>query len=299
MRVRHLLPSAAVALALVLTTRAVPARAAASGTFTALTYNVAGLPQGLSSAPGDRAVATTAIGGRLGPYDVINVQEDFNYHAYLYASDTHPYRTPTSGGAGFGSGLNTLSGLPYEGLQRVRWNACWIGSGDCLTPKGFTFKRIKLADGAYVDLYNLHADAGDGSGDLWARRANLRQLTDFIKARSAGHAVLVMGDTNTRYTRTGDEIARFAAGNGLTDTWVELERGGTAPPIGSPALVCDDAAPADDCEVVDKILYRGGGGVDLHATAYENDDAGFRTADGVKLSDHFPIAARFSWTATG
>ncbi|HWS36426.1 MAG TPA: endonuclease, partial [Actinoplanes sp.] len=88
-----------------------PAQAAA-GTFTVLTYNVAGLPDIISSAEVDRQAAHTAIGQRLGPFDVVQVQEDFNYHAHLYAADTtHAYRTPTSGGAGIGSGLNTLSKL--------------------------------------------------------------------------------------------------------------------------------------------------------------------------------------------
>ena len=49
------------------------------------------------------------------------MQEDFNYHANLYAADNHPYRTATSGGAGIGSGLNTLSEAWYDGddFERV------------------------------------------------------------------------------------------------------------------------------------------------------------------------------------
>lgn len=31
---------------------------------------------------------------------------------------------------------------------------------DCLTPKGFTFMRAQVSEGVWVDLYNLHADAG-------------------------------------------------------------------------------------------------------------------------------------------
>src|SRR5437762_2688439 len=77
-----------------------------SGTFSALSYNVAGLPEGISSAPTPRASSTTAIGQRIGQYDLVHVQEDFTYHANLYAADSHPFRTPTSGGAGIGSGLN-------------------------------------------------------------------------------------------------------------------------------------------------------------------------------------------------
>ncbi|WP_106401320.1 jacalin-like lectin [Actinocorallia populi] len=276
---------------------ALPARADPGGAFTVLTYNVAGLPEILSSAPTDRRTATTAIGERLGPYDIVHVQEDFNYHAYLYAADGHPHRTPTSGGAGLGSGLNTLSGLPYDtgDFERVTWDDCSLGSGDCLTPKGFTFMRVRLAEGVHVDLYNLHADAGSGPGDLKARAANLAQLTSFIRSRSAGRAVVVMGDTNTRYTRAGDTIAEFAAANGLADPWVDLVRGGEAPAKGDPALVCDKAAPTAACEVVDKVLYRGDKQISLTATSYGNDHAAFLTGDGLMLSDHHPISAGLTW----
>ena len=88
------------------------AAAPTSGAFSVLTYNVAGLPDIISS--GDPATNTRPIGERLGGYDIVHVQEDFNYHADLYATDQHPYRTPTSGGVPFGSGLNTLSNFPYD-----------------------------------------------------------------------------------------------------------------------------------------------------------------------------------------
>ncbi|MFI5897909.1 jacalin-like lectin [Actinoplanes sp. NPDC051513] len=293
------------ALAVVVTLSAVlmtpqPALAA-SGAFTALTYNVAGLPEGLSSAPTSRGTATTAIGGRLAPFDLVHVQEDFNYHASLYAADTHPYRTPTSGGAGIGSGLNTLSDYAYDtdDFERVRWNSCQLDSGDCLTPKGFTFMRERLAEGVYVDLYNIHTNAGTSSGDLTSRADNLNQLTAFIASHSPGNAVIVMGDANARYTRTGDTIASFAQRNGLTDAWVQLERGGVAPPIGSDALVCDESAVTDTCEVVDKVLYRGSRFVTLTATGYHNEHAGFlETSSGLMLSDHDPISVKFSWSAS-
>ena len=272
--------------------------AAAAGTFNALSYNVAGLPEGLSSAPTPRDSATTAIGQRLSPYDIIHVQEDFNYHANLYATDTHPYRTPTSGGAGIGSGLNTLSNYAYDtdDFERVHWNSCQLDSGDCLTPKGFTFMRERLAEGAYVDFYNIHTNAGTSAGDEESRADNLSQLTAFIKTHSAGNAVVVMGDSNARYTRALDTIAGFVADNGLTDAWVKLERAGTPPAPGTDALLCDENAITDTCEVVDKILYRGSTFVTLNATDYHNDHAAFLDSAGLMLSDHDPIAVKFSWS---
>ncbi|MEU9449108.1 jacalin-like lectin [Streptomyces sp. NPDC048277] len=292
--------AAAVAALGGLTATATPAAAATSGTFSVLTYNVAGLPEGLSSAPTPRDTSTTEIGKRIAPYDIVNVQEDFNYHAYLYATDTHPYRTATSGGAGIGSGLNTVSNYAWDtdDFERDGWNSCQIDSGDCLTPKGFTFMRERLAEGVYVDFYNLHTNAGTNDGDEASRADNLSQLTSFISTHSAGNAVVVMGDTNTRYTRSADTIAEFASNNGLTDAWVQLIRGGSAPAKGSDALVCDDTAATvpNTCEVVDKVLYRSSKLVNLNATSYNNEHAKFLTSDGLMLSDHDPITVGFSWS---
>ena len=115
--------------------------------------------------------------------------------------------------------------------------------------------RVRLAEGDYVDVYNVHTNAGIEAGDDASRASNLSQLTAFISTHSAGNAVIVMGDTNTRYTRSADTIAAFAADNGLTDAWVKLERGGVAPTAGSDALLCDETAVTDACEVVDKIGF--------------------------------------------
>lgn len=158
--------------------------------------------------------------------------------------------------------------------------------------------RERLAEGVYVDFYNLHTNAGTNDGDLASRADNLNQLTAFIQTHSAGNAVVVMGDTNTRYTRSGDTIAEFAAANGLTDPWVKLIRGGTPPAKGSDALVCDQTGPTvpNTCEVVDKVLYRSSNLVSLNATSYNNEHAKFLTDAGLMLSDHDPISVGFTWS---
>jgi len=269
-----------------------PTAQAAVNSFSVLTYNVAGLPDGLSS--GDPEKNTPLISPRLAPYDVVAVQEDFNYHAALYAGDNHPHRTATSGGVPFGDGLNTLSRFPFDDFDRTKWSNC--NGTDCLTPKGFSLNRIRLAEGVYVDLYNLHPNAGVATADLAARRANLTQLTQYIAAKSAGNAVIVMGDTNTRYTRADDNIRELVTGAGLTDAWVQLIRGGQAPAAGSPALVCDPAAVTNSCEVVDKVLYRGNKFINLTATQYNNENQKFLDSAGKPLSDHYPHLVRFNWS---
>lgn len=286
------LAAAALAVTGLAATGTTPAAAATTGSFNVLTYNVAGLPEGLSS--GNPETNTPLISPRLASYDIVNVQEDFNYHAALYAGDNHPYRTATSGGAGLGDGLNTLSDVPFEDFERVKWNNC-TGT-NCLTPKGFTLARVRLAEGVFVDLYNVHTNADDTDEAHAARRANVEQLSDFIQANSAGNAVIVMGDTNTRYTRTGDNIRTLAEENGLTDPWVKLVKGGTPPPLGADALLCPTTAPTNDCEVVDKVFYRGSKLLTLDATRYNNEWASFLDSAGANLSDHFPHTVDFSYT---
>lgn len=104
------------------------AGAQSTGTFNTITFNVAGLPEVINGndVPGDKTDNTARIGQLLTQYniDLIHVQEDFNYHATLYANDKHPYRTATSGGVPFGSGLNSLSNFPFTDFERVKWDVC-------------------------------------------------------------------------------------------------------------------------------------------------------------------------------
>jgi endonuclease/exonuclease/phosphatase family metal-dependent hydrolase len=274
---------------------AAPAQVSASqeGSFSTLTYNVAGLLELFSSAVSPRQSATEEISCYINEFDVVNVQEDFNYHAALYDTcNTHPYRSATTGGMGIGSGLNTLSRFPYSDWERVRWKDC--NGVDCLTPKGFTLARTRLAEGVYVDIYNLHTQAQVGDADLTARRGNIRQLISYIDANSAGNAVIVMGDTNTRYTRSGDNIWELL-NRGFSDAWLKLSRNGDVPVSGADALTCDPQTSAPDCEIVDKVLFRDNGFVGLDAVYHllRQDD---NTSDGLRLSDHPPLQTDFVYS---
>ncbi|KAF4316377.1 hypothetical protein JM18_008516 [Phytophthora kernoviae] len=271
---------------------------AAANTFSVMCYNVAGLPAIISS--GDPSTYSVDMGKRISDWDIVNVQEDFNYHAALYSENKHEHRTPTSGGVPFGSGLNTLSHYPFTNitdLERTKWNDCSnYDNADCMTPKGFTFVEVQLADGVTIDIYNLHTDAGVTDADQKARASNLAQVSDFITANSADNAVIVMGDTNTRYTRELDTIREFIEGQKLTDGWVESVRKGVPPEKGSEALKCETATMSNDCEVVDKIMYRGNNYITLTLDKWNNENAAFMGSDGKALSDHPPIASTYSWT---
>ncbi|KAF2848853.1 endonuclease/exonuclease/phosphatase family protein-like protein [Plenodomus tracheiphilus IPT5] len=275
--------------------------AQASGTFNTLTFNVAGLPAVLNGndVPGDKTTNTARIGQLFARYNIslIHVQEDFNYHATLYANDNHPFRTPTSGGVPFGSGLNSLSNYEYAAFERVKWNQCSnIDSADCLTPKGFTFMRVKFAEGIWIDAYNLHADAGTTTADNAARASNLRQVSDYIKIHSTGNPIIVFGDSNSRYTRTDDIPFIFKNENGMTDAWVQLVRNGNPPAPGAAALLCDNPSPNATCEIVDKTWYRGSSAVTLQAKSFKYAGEMFLQDDGNVLSDHNGVLVDFAWS---
>ncbi|KAL4791392.1 Endonuclease/exonuclease/phosphatase [Aspergillus venezuelensis] len=274
--------------------------AAKSGTFNILSFNVAGLPEIINGndVPGDKTENTEIIGERFSKYDydIIHVQEDFNYHAALYSTDTHPYRTATSGGVPFGSGLNTLSNFDWIDFERIKWDTCSEASGaDCLTPKGFTVMRVKVDEGVYVDAYNLHADAGSEDDDVTARSANLQQVADYISTNSVGNAVLVYGDTNARYTSSGENIRIFESQNEMVNPWVEIILDGVEPTEGTDAVVCENPTTVETCETVDKIFYRGSPALTLQATSWSYEDDKFLN-NGSILSDHNPITTEFSWT---
>ncbi|KAJ6486727.1 Endonuclease/exonuclease/phosphatase [Mycena sanguinolenta] len=280
----------------------VHAQSASSGTFDILSMNVAGLPEILNGngETGDKTTNTASIGQDMTDfvYDIIHVQEDFNYHATLYANDNHTFRTATSGGVPFGSGLNTLSNYDWLDFTRITWATCSDASeNDCLTPKGFTIMRVRIDEGVYIDFYNLHADAGTEPGDETARAANLQQVADYIDIWSIGNAVLVFGDTNARYTRADDGIRVFSTQNGMTDAWVQDAQDGVFPAIGAPDLVCPDGVPPNiSCEVVDKVLYRGSEVISLSNNGFFYDTARFLAPDGTMLSDHNPVRVEFVWT---
>ncbi|KAK4033707.1 Endonuclease/exonuclease/phosphatase [Parachaetomium inaequale] len=285
--------------------------AATSGRFSVLSMNVAGLPAILNNndVPGDKATNAASIGSKFAEYghDVIHVQEDFNYHAHIYRTDTHSFRTATSGGVPFGSGLNTLSNFDWVDFRRVKWDECSDASGaDCLTPKGFTFMRVAIAGptdnstAVYVDFYNLHTDAGGEDQDLAARQHNVNQVAGYISEWSKGNAVVVYGDLNSRYSRTADTAIRAllasenAAGPGLTDAWIELRRGGVVP---TEENVCGNPASDSICEVVDKVFYRSSPLVTLQAETFRYASNEFLQADGNVLSDHNPVFVEFAWSA--
>ncbi|MCB9556259.1 MAG: endonuclease/exonuclease/phosphatase family protein [Deltaproteobacteria bacterium] len=251
------------------------------GAFSVLTYNIAGLPEGVSSSNPEKN--TPLISPHLDAFDLVLVQEDFFYHEQLIADVSLPYRS-TPGRPQFGrligDGLNRLARLRFDEVIRQPWTRCngTTGDGnDCLASKGFSRARTQLAANMTVDVYNLHMDAGGASEDIAARQAQVEQLLAEIAAQSAGHALIVAGDTNLHFNRTGDDQAlrRLFEGAGLEDA--------------CGALACGD-------QRIDRVLWRSGPSLRIEPRRWWIPED-FVDAAQQPLSDHLPVAVELSFRA--
>src|SRR5687768_6548589 len=102
-----------------------PASAEVRGRLRVITYNVAGLPEGISQS---RPVQNLPlIGGLLNSYDLALIQEDFAYPGALRERVRLPYASaPFERGdrLDFGDGLSQFSKLPLAELRRSAWQQC-------------------------------------------------------------------------------------------------------------------------------------------------------------------------------
>ncbi|OUM60347.1 hypothetical protein PIROE2DRAFT_46344, partial [Piromyces sp. E2] len=270
------------------------AEPAVDGSFTILSYNVGGLPAIISSS--SPAEYTHQISPKLNKYDIVNVQEDFGYNDELTSAIQFPYKTDFSGNVPFGDGLMTFSKFPLCVSTRVAWKDThgFITDGaDQMIPKGFLYSSIEIKPGYFIDIYNLHTDADTDEGSLAARRSNMAQLAEYINNRSAGKAVIVFGDTNSRYTREGDNFDETVLiPCNLKDAWIQNVMGGVAPVKGD-SLMVDQLGQKG--EVVDKIWFRSGRNIDINAATFELLQTEFTDANGNQLSDHYPITSRIDY----
>jgi hypothetical protein len=311
------LSALAAAFALVMSSTA--CRPVAQGEFSLLTYNVAGLPQEISTENPQEHIPL--ISPLLNPYDIVVTQEDFdwwvpalngldfvNYHTRLRAQATHPHRSgqhPGPAAVGIdgsdperplplvGDGLGFLSRFPLADIQRVPWEHCFGGgdtsdggAADCLAMKGFSVATVTLGPGAVVDVYTVHGEAGSTVNDRRMIAEDYVLLADFMATHSEGRAVIVAGDTNLHLepghplTPTHRPIwEAFLADQGLTDVCT--------------AVTCQSPG------AIDKAAFRGGGGVTLQPTERRWEDEIFVDGDGDDLSDHPPVATEWRWTLWG
>jgi hypothetical protein len=253
------------------------------GTFEALTYNVAGLPQGISDSNPEEFIPL--ISPLLNFYDLVLVQEDFVYHRDLKRDASHPFQsTPKDPDTRLiADGLNRFSQFTFDTLKREQWVACYgeldggaiTGAADCLAEKGFSMARTTFASGIIVDIYNHHAEAGGAVSDAEARAAGYAQFSQFIQTHSAGNAIIIAGDTNLHRADPvdGPLLEGFEVANGLTDACHFLDCG---------------------TESIDRFLFRNSDTVEITPLTWRYADE-FVTETGDPLSDHQAVHVGFRW----
>ena len=286
-----------------------------SYTFNAVALNVDGLPESIlgvsvnDGAPG--ASGATLMGSAIAKqnWDIVGLSEDFNYHAELTAPLASYYHVASHGGAVSGlsnstDGLGLLVGKKnntgFANETSVGWNTyngTLDNGNDGLIEKGFRYYAVTIASGVVVDVYVLHMDAGSSDGDITAREKQLTQLATYIKGTNNKRPIIIVGDTNCRYTReqlkTGfiDVInadSRFT----IKDAWIEKIWKGTYPTYGGDAMMWYNAPYNNNTgEVVDKIFYINNteSSLTIEANSYLHN-----TSFGV--SDHYPVIVNFTIT---
>lgn len=287
------------------------------GHFSVLSYNVAGLPEGISDSHPERNMSL--ISPLLNAYDVVLTQEDFdwwtplagildfnNYHRRLREHAVHPWRTDRHPGpeavgvdAGdrgllVGDGIGIMAKYPFGEQSLHAWKGCFggplpfdDGAADCLAMKGFRMVTMTLGDGLEVDVYSLHAEAGSSPTDQWLQERDYEELAEFINTRGSHRAIIVGGDTNLHT----DDITPEGGGGADTAIWEQF--------LAATGLT--DACARTSCSdtgSIDKIAYRSGSSVALDATSHYFPTERFSYM-GEDLSDHPPLVVEFAWDVVG
>ena len=291
-----------------------------TGTFTCATYNVDGLPS-IANSDGPGSSGTNSISAKLATsgWDFIGFQENFEYNSNLQSSMKSAYTFGTHRGS---VGLSQLVGSKAntDGLNFATLNAtCSFskeaynsftetyggltdGANTCID-KGFRYYLVTMADGVEFDIIVTHMNSGSDSGHISARESQMTQIATYINSiRSNNRPIIIIGDTNCRYTR--DDMFQYLYNkldSDLTyaDPWVMYSWNGVYPTLGSASLM----VPSKDSsstfteqtgEVVDKIIYinNPNSPTQIVADNYYNDE------EYAGMADHNPVRATFTYTHT-
>lgn len=294
--------------------------------FSVATLNVDGLPKKIlifkvnKDGPGD--AGTARIGKYLlqKQYDMMFMQEDFNYHEVLkvFLEDDYTFDT--------WSGDVELDGhtIDFLHLQNHRFECdglmtCWR-KGLTVTPasrkawtqnfgkfshaldemvtKGFRRYEVTLKNGTHLVCYNMHMDAtddadeqeGNDGKDKEARMAQWMQLKEDIMTQLDTRPVIILGDMNSLYGCDAVKQQFIDAINetgraSVADVWVEISQKGTFPTTKESSQKAGES--------LDKILYiNPTTGTQIKPVAYKMDIDGYKY-EGNALGDHYPVSATF------
>ena len=307
-------------------------------TFTAACLNVDGLPPTVRAAgvvnvklnpEGPQETGTLQMSKLVSQkgWDFFGVSENFNYNDQLMSEIGGIYNTGTYRGAIPSSvtnvvpylagnkwfdtdGLNLLwrSNISVSDEAWYLWNkrnGITEDGADQLIAKGFRYYTVRIAAGLEVDVYILHMDAETTPADNEAREIQMTQLVDMILASDNKRPIIIMGDTNCRYTRDnlkGLMFERIKADErfDIHDPWIDFPRGGVMPTLGAGSIMVPGHFDGTNHEafqtgeVVDKIFYINNTDASAKLTAKSYlHDTDFTWPDGSEISDHYPIVIEF------
>ena len=311
-------------------TPVVPETPAVAGTFTVATYNVDGLPKKISfvtiNGDGPGSDGTKNISKKIAAdnWDFVGFSEDFAYHTELTSALSGftfgKYRgnisskaltsTIDTDGLGFATRNSTCS-FSNENIVKFTSSSGGLTSGaNTCIKKGFRHYVVTLADGTELDVIITHMNtySSSGSGHINAQHAQLKQMAQYVNSiRGNKRPIIIMGDTNCRYTRHDFQTYFWGVLNSdlvAKDPWVEYQWDGVYPTYGGKSLMVSDATGTDSktdiiCEntqkgeVVDKVIYINNpdSPVQIKANSYLRDYDGYNG-----LADHMPIVVEFSYT---
>lgn len=283
------------------------------------------------------AAGATAIGNKLreSGFDFVGVSEDFDFHNELwnaawnngqgihYNAGTHRGKLQdAANAAGVLSkylGKNPI--IDSDGLcffyrvgvvdqntiesseTFVQWNDHYgydDHGADGLIKKGYRFYVVKLADGTEVDVYSMHMDAESDPEDNAARASQLTQIANAIKATNNKRPIIIIGDSNCRYTRDKVKSNLIDAINAddrftIRDPWIQYGRDGVYPAYPSSSIMASTNGYLSG-EVVDKIWYINNKDCDIRIVAETYcQDLSFVDEEGSPLCDHKPCVVTFSY----
>lgn len=296
--------------------------------FSAVAMNVDGLPAKILfvtiNGDGPGSAGTKLISQKIAErgWDFVGCSEDFENDTELRSALTGnynfgTYRSPGSWTKALTGKLNT-DGLQFMWRKNhtatnetfVEWKEKYGGLTDgantCLK-KGYRYYTLTLDGGIEVDMYILHMDAGTGDDSNGIKHGQYvqkqwAQLVAAIKASNNKRPIIVMGDTNCRYTRIESPKSNFIdvlnadPRFDVHDGWIDKCKGGVYPQQGTPALTVGDLGYVQG-EIVDKLFYINNTDAEVQLTLNQwFVDTQFIKADGTPLADHFPVVGYFTAT---
>ncbi len=316
-----------------------------TGTFTCASYNVDGLPQKVTAIgfipvtineDGPGKDGTTKIGTQINQsseWDFFGVSEDFEYDSQLRSALTN-YNAGKWRGTVTSAQLTTRAdtdGLCFfwkkdltvsvdDGTNWIQYNheeGGLSGGANTCIKKGFRYYLVTLADGTQIDVYITHMNTysdSNKSAYIAAQEGQLTEIVEYIKSHLNGRPIIIMGDTNMRYTRHKVkelliDVINNVEGLEIHDPWIDYPREGVYPTYGGKSIMAygTNDTEHDDCgpdgkgygyylgEVVDKVFYINikGAATQIKANGYLCDDETY-----ANLADHYPVVINFSYTTT-